>query len=83
MMIVNFKGEYKMAKQVFQSNPRVHQLFDDLEKYQSFCVDYGYPYDEKTLYDQRSVAYRQHLKQLQGKDTRDNWVEDAKKFAEL
>ncbi len=48
-----------MAKQTFQPNPRVHQIFEDLEKYLEFCADYGYKFDEATLYDMRSFPYRQ------------------------
>lgn len=64
-----------MAKPTFQSNPRVHQIFDDLEKYKEFCVDYGYKFDEASLYDMRSYAYRQHTKQLAGKPAKDSWDE--------
>ena len=67
-----------MAKQTFQSNPRVHQIFDDLEKYKEFCVDFGYKFDEATLYDMRSFAYRQHQKQLAGKYPKNSWSEDSK-----
>lgn len=68
-----------MAKQTFQPNPKVHQLFEDLEKYKDFCVDFGYKYDEATLYDMRSYVYRQHQKQLSGKYPKDQWAEDARK----
>jgi hypothetical protein len=67
-----------MAKPTFQSNPRVHQIFDDLEKYKEFCVDFGYKFDEATLYDMRSFAYRQHQKQLAGKYPKNSWSEDSK-----
>jgi hypothetical protein len=67
-----------MAKPVIQANPRVQQIFDDLEKYKGFCVDYGYKWDEATLYDQRSVAYRQYQKFVAGKDFRDCWELDSK-----
>lgn len=42
-----------MAKIVYQSNPRVAQIFEDLENYLMFCQDFGYRYDEATLYDMR------------------------------
>ena len=64
-----------MAKPTFQPNPRVRQIFDDLEKYREFCVDFGYKFDEATLYDMRNYVYRQHTKELAGKHARDNWVE--------
>lgn len=64
-----------MAKPTFRSNPRVQQIFEDLEKYQEFCVDYGYKFNEAALYDQREFSYRQHLKQLAGKQPKDSWAE--------
>ena len=72
-----FKGN-KMAKIQIKPNPRVHAIFDDLDKYREFCVDYGYKFDEATLYDMRSFAYRQHQKQLSGKYPKDSWAEDAR-----
>ena len=62
-----------MAKPTFQPNPKVAQIFEDLEKYKEFCVDYGYKFDESTLYDMRAFAYRQHQKQLTGKPAKSNW----------
>ena len=67
-----------MAKPTFQSNPRVHQIFDDLEKYKEFCVDFGYKFDEATLYDMRSFAYRQFTKAVTGKWAKDQWAEDTR-----
>jgi len=64
-----------MAKPNFQSNPRLHQIFDDLEKYLKFCVDYGYVYDEAHLYDMRSYAYRQYSKLVADKSPKNNWDE--------
>lgn len=57
-----------------------HQLYEDLENYLQFCVEYGYVYNEATVYDPRHVACRQFNKWMQGKDARNNWVEDAKAF---
>jgi len=73
-----FKGINKMAKQQYQSNPRVNQIFEDLENYLTFCQDYGYKFDESTLYDMRSFAFRQHQKQLAGKWAKDQWAEDMR-----
>ncbi len=67
-----------MAKQLFQPNPRVAQLFEDLENYLEFCKDFGYRYDEATLYDMRDYAYRQFTKQVQGKQAKDCWIENAR-----
>lgn len=64
-----------MAKHNFQPNHKVRQIFEDLENYLAFCQDYGYKFDESTLYDMRSFAYRQHTKQLAGKGAKDCWTE--------
>ena len=67
-----------MAKQTFQPNPRVTQIFEDLEKYLEFCVDFGYKYNESELYDQRSYVYRQYTKLASGKVARDQWQETVR-----
>lgn len=64
-----------MAKIQIQHNPRVRQIFDDLEKYLEFCQDFGYKFDESTLYDMRSFAYRQYQKNQAGKPAKDMWQE--------
>jgi hypothetical protein len=69
-----------MAKPQFQSNPTVHQIFDDLEKYKEFCVDYGYKWDESTLYDMRNYAYQQYTKFAGHKNFKDQWAEDTRKM---
>lgn len=69
-----------MSKQQHQSNPKVHQIFDDLEKYRQFCIDYGYKIDESTLYDMRSYAYQQFTKFVGYKNFKDQWADDARKM---
>ena len=64
-----------MAKPQFKHNAKVNQIFEDLENYLAFCQDYGYKFDEATLYDMRSYVYRQHTKQLAGKYAKDGWAE--------
>ena len=43
-----------------------------------FCQDYGYKFDESTMYDMRSFAYRQFTKAVTGKWAKDQWQEDAR-----
>lgn len=62
-----------MAKFNYQPNPQVKEIFEDLEKYLEFCKDYGYVFDESTLYDMKSYAYRQYSKTLSKKQAKDNW----------
>ena len=64
-----------MAKQQFQSNPRVRQIFEDLEKYLEFCQDFGYKFDEAEMYNMRSYVYRQYNKFATGKGAKDQWAE--------
>jgi hypothetical protein len=67
-----------MAKQQTQSNPRVNQIFEDLEGYLAFCQDYGYKFDEAQLYDMRVFSYRQFTKLLSNKYPKDQWAEDMR-----
>jgi hypothetical protein len=62
-----------MAKPQIKTNPRVRQIFDDLENYLTFCQDYGYKYDEADLYNPRSFVYRQFTRYATGKQVRDQW----------
>ena len=67
-----------MSKSVNKSNAVVNQIFDDLEDYRNFCRLYGYKFDEAELYSNRSFAFRQYTKFLQGKAFKDMWEIDAK-----
>jgi hypothetical protein len=62
-----------MAKINYQSNPRVKQIFEDLENYREFCVDYGFVFDESKLYDMSNYVFRQFAKYQAGKAVRSNW----------
>ena len=67
-----------MAKPEIKPNPRVNQIFEDLEKYLEFTRSFGYKFNESELYDNKSYVYRQFTKFLQGKSVRDNWELDGK-----
>jgi hypothetical protein len=67
-----------MAKFEFKHNPKVHQIFEDLEKYLDFCTSQGYVFDESELYSNKSYSFRQFTKYLQGKPVKNNWEIDAK-----
>ena len=69
-----------MAKPTFASNPKVRQIFNDLELYQEFCADYGYKFDESSLYDMRSYAFQQFSKYSASKNFKDQWADDARKL---
>lgn len=67
-----------MAKVSFKINNHYNKIFEDLEKYLKFCVDYGYRFDEKDLYSNRSNTYKVFAKYLTGKPVKNMWDEDAK-----
>ncbi len=71
-----------MSKYVHTTNPKVQQIFEDLEKYREFCVDYGYKFDESTLYDMKHYAFQQYNKFIQHKNFKDQWMDDARKMNE-
>jgi hypothetical protein len=68
-----------MAKVTFKVNNFTNQIFTDLEKYLEFCKDYGYYFDERDLYKERSNAWRQYTKHLAGKPVKNMWEQDAVK----
>lgn len=70
-----------MAKPTFKPNHRVTEIFEDLETYQEFCQDFGYRYNEADLYNFKSYAWQQYSKHAQGKNAKNMWSEDGRRFA--
>jgi hypothetical protein len=70
-----------MAKPTFKPNPRMTEIFDDLEKFMEFCQEFGYRYNEGDLYNFKSYAWQQYSKYSQGKNAKNMWWEDARRFA--
>ena len=70
-----------MAKPIIKYNPRVTEIFEHLEMFQEFCQDYGYRYNEADLYNFKSYAWQQYSKYSQGKNAKNMWNEDARRFA--
>jgi hypothetical protein len=62
-----------MGKTTRISNPRVAEIFDDLERYLTFCRDHGYRFNEADLGNWKSYAYQQFNKFLQGKPAKNMW----------
>lgn len=65
-MAANWLKKYLVMK------PEVSSIFDDLNSYRSFCVEYGYTFDERHLYNEKS-PYGEYVRALRGRDVRDNW----------
>jgi hypothetical protein len=70
-----------MAKIAVRSNPKVTAIQEDLEHFLEFCRDYGYRYNEADLYNFKSYAWQQYNKYVQGKNAKNMWWEDARRFA--
>lgn len=69
-----------MAKYQQKSNPKVTEIFEELERFKDVCVEYGYVFNEAHLGDMNSFPYRQYQRALTGKPTRNCWEEDAEKY---
>jgi hypothetical protein len=70
-----------MAKIAVRSNPKVTAIQEDLEHFLEFCQEYGYRYNEADLYNFKSYAWQQYNKYVQGKNAKNMWWEDARRFA--
>jgi len=70
-----------MAKPTFKSNPRVTAIQEELERFLEFCQDYGYRFNEADLYNFKSYAWQQYNKYTQGKNAKNMWDEDSRRFA--
>jgi len=70
-----------MAKPTIKSNPRVAEILEELEGFLEFCQDYGYRYNEADMYNFKSYAFQQYSKFTQGKNAKNMWDEDARRFA--
>lgn len=70
-----------MAKPSFKPNPKVTEIFDALDNLREFCQDYGYRFNEADLYNFKSYAWQQFNKFSQGKNAKNMWTEDLRRFS--
>ena len=70
-----------MSKPQIRHNPKVAEIFAELEKYHDFCRDYGYRYNENDLHNFKSYAWQQYSKFSQGKNAKNMWDEDTQRMA--
>jgi hypothetical protein len=70
-----------MGKPQHRPNPRVLAILDDLDRFLDFCIEYGYRYREEDLYNFKSYAWQQYNKFTQGKNAKNMWDEDARRFS--
>ena len=62
----------KWLKKYLTMKPEVTQIFDELDKYREFCVTYGYPYDERHLYNEKT-PWGEFDRARRGKWPKMNW----------
>jgi hypothetical protein len=72
-----------MAKLSYKSSERANQTLEDLSNFLEFCREYGYRFNENDLYNFRSYAWQQYNKFVQGKNAKNMWVEDARRFGKI
>ncbi len=70
-----------MAKVAIRPNARTQQVWEDLDRFQEFCRDYGYRWNEADLYNFKSYAFQQYNKFAQGKSAKNMWDEDTRRLA--
>ena len=70
-----------MGKREFRPNPRALAIMDDLDLFRNFCVDYGYRFNEADLYNFKAYAWQQYNKFTQGKNAKNMWEEDTRRFS--
>ena len=70
-----------MGKQVYRPSPRALQVQEDLANFLDFCVEYGYRYNENDLYNFKAYAWQQYYKFVQGKNAKNMWFEDGRRFS--
>ena len=70
-----------MGKREFRPNPRALAIMEDLDLFREFCVDYGYRYNEADLYNFNAYAWQQYYKFTQGKNAKNMWEEDTRRFS--
>lgn len=72
-----------MAKYQQKTNPKVIEIFEQLEQFKEVCVENGYVFNEAHLGDMNSFPYRQFQRVSSGKTSRNCWEEDAAKYEHL
>jgi hypothetical protein len=61
--------------------PEINKIFDELEYYREFCVEFGYVFREEDLLNFKS-PYAQFDRYRRGQRVTNMWKEDAKRSAQ-
>jgi hypothetical protein len=65
-----------------KSTVQIKQVFEDLDNFRNFCREYGYRFNERDLYSQKSHSFRQFQRAVAGKPVKNQWDIDLAKFKE-
>jgi hypothetical protein len=65
----------KWLKKYLTMRSEVSTIFEDLEQYRDFCVNYGHVFDEKDLYNERNISYQDFLRYKSGKHVKNRWYQ--------
>ena len=68
-----------MSQNKKQQRP-AKKVFDDLDEYRAWCVEYGYVFDENDLYRYNSNWSYFQRNRHGDRHVRDNWIRDSKRF---
>lgn len=60
---------------------QVKKIFEDLESFLEFCREYGYRFNQADLYNFKSYAWQHYTKFINGKNAKNMWDEDLKRFS--
>lgn len=62
-------------------NKTVARIFDELDAYRAFCVEYGYIFNERDLGKRNSFSFSQYERARRGDSVVNNWANDSMQFA--
>ena len=71
-MVVTSSGKFDMIK-----NKTIARIFNELDAYRAFCVEYGHVFNERDLGKRNSFSYAQFERARRGDSVVDRWAEDA------
>jgi hypothetical protein len=63
----------KWLKKYLTMKPEVNKIYDDLDNYRQFCVDFGHYFDEKDLYNHHSQSWQDFMRRVDGKYIKNRW----------
>lgn len=76
MSVSNYIKQYQQ-----NTKATVDAIFDHLDQYREFCVSYGYAYNPAHLNKENNNTFKEFVKFKKGREPRNRWFEDAKKFS--